>query len=254
MKFVLSVASPMRNLERYDRFLFVGPHPDDIEIGAGATAAKLAKRGKAVAFVIALDGRYGLENAAQGTTSEALIEIRKQEAIASAKALGVSEVLFLGLSDGNCYKFEDLLHALAKAIGDFSPDVVFAPDPSLVSECHQDHLNVGEAVRQLAFFAPFSDIMQQYEAKSAQVAALAYYYTARPNTYVRTSGFVAQQLAAVFDHHLSQFPQNSSSARSVMQYLKLRSFFLGLHAWCLHAEGFRMLDRMRMHVVSEAGR
>jgi uncharacterized protein YjiK len=30
--------------------------------------------------------------------------------------------------------------------------------------------------------------------------------------------------------------------------------FLGLRRGCLHAEGFRMLDRMRMHVVSEAGR
>ncbi|MEA5106528.1 MAG: PIG-L deacetylase family protein [Sphaerochaeta associata] len=254
MKFILSVASPMRNLQSYDRYLFVGPHPDDIEIGAGATAAKLVAKGKTVAFVIALDGRYGFENAPKGITPEALIEIRKKEALASAAALGVTDVTFLGLSDGAQYEMKDLHHALAKAIGDFGPDVVFAPDPNLISECHQDHLNVGEAVRQLAFFAPFADIMQQYDAKPAQVVALAYYYTAHPNTYVRTSGFVAQQLAAIFDHHLSQFPEHSVAAQSVAQYLKLRSFFLGLRRLGLHAEGFRMLDRTRMHVVSEAGR
>jgi LmbE family N-acetylglucosaminyl deacetylase len=94
MKFILRVASPMKKLESYDRYLFIGPHPDDIEIGAGSTAAKLVKSGKTVAFVIALDGRYGLENAPKGTTCEALIEIRKKEAMASAAALGVTELYF----------------------------------------------------------------------------------------------------------------------------------------------------------------
>lgn len=254
MKFILNIASPMRQLESYERFLFVGPHPDDIEIGAGSTAAKLVKLGKTVAFVVALDGRYGFENAPKGITPEALIEIRKKESLGSAAALGVEDVTFLGLSDGARYETKALHHALAKAIGDFGPDVVFAPDPSLISECHQDHLNVGEAVRQLAFFAPFADIMRQYEAKPAQVASIAYYYTAHPNTYVRTRGFIGVQLASIFDHHLSQFPKNSPAAQSLLRYLKLRSLFLGLRRGCLHAEGFRMLDRMRMHVVSEAGR
>ena len=254
MKLVLGVASPMKALESYDRYLFIGPHPDDIEIGAGATAAKLVKRGKSVAFVIALDGRYGLENAPAGTTSEALIEIRKREATACAAELGVDSVTFLGLCDGAQYEQKDLVHALAKAIGDFGPEVVFAPDPCLSSECHQDHLNVGEAARQLAFFAPLTEIMQQFGAKSAPVAALAYYYTARPNTYVRTHGFQAQQRRALFGYHLSQFPYQSSQAKSLEQYLKLRSFFSGLHRLCLHAEGFRMLDRTRMHCVTEEGR
>jgi len=254
MKLVLRIASPMKRLESYDRYLFIGPHPDDIEIGAGSTAAKLVKSGKTVAFVIALDGRYGLENAKPGTTSDALIEIRKREAIASAAALGVSDVRFLGLSDGNQYETNTLLSSLAKAIGDFGPDVVFAPDPCLTSECHQDHLNVGEAARQLAFFAPLTEIMQHYEAKPAPVAAIAYYYTARPNTYVRTGGFVNVQLASIFNHHISQFPPKRAEALSLRRYLKLRSFFLGLRRLSLHAEAFRMLDRTRMHVVSEAGR
>ena len=46
LPFVLRLAAPAPQLEAYDRFLFLGPHPDDIEIGAGATAAKLAAMGK----------------------------------------------------------------------------------------------------------------------------------------------------------------------------------------------------------------
>ena len=37
-KLILHYAAPVPQLMDYDTYLFVGPHPDDIEIGAGATA------------------------------------------------------------------------------------------------------------------------------------------------------------------------------------------------------------------------
>ena len=83
----LSLAAPLPRIEQYERYLFLGPHPDDIEIGAGATAAKLAAAGKQVTFLICMDGRYGLEHAPAGTTPEQLVELRKAEAIASAPSL-----------------------------------------------------------------------------------------------------------------------------------------------------------------------
>ena len=251
MKCILSMASPMKSLESYDRYLFVGPHPDDIEIGSGSTAAKLAKMGKTVTFLIALDGLYGLEFVSSGITSTDLIEIRKREAKASALALGVDDVRFLGFSDGAQYENKDLLCAIAKVIGDVNPEVIFAPDPCLSNECHQDHLNVGTVVRQLAFFAPFAPIMQQFGAKSATVEAIAFYYTAQPNTYVKTKSFVELQHKAIFDNHVSQFPKGGPQAKSLAAYLKLRSFFMGFHRLSFHAEGFRMLDRIRMHCITE---
>ena len=77
-KAVLRFAAPLPKIEQFDRFLFLGPHPDDIEIGAGATAAKLAAAGKQVTFLICTDGRYGLDYAPEGTTPEALIAIRQR--------------------------------------------------------------------------------------------------------------------------------------------------------------------------------
>ena len=41
-RLALKFAMPAVKLEAYRRYLFIGPHPDDIEIGAGATAARLA--------------------------------------------------------------------------------------------------------------------------------------------------------------------------------------------------------------------
>lgn len=253
-RLALKMAAPAPRLEEYQRFLFIGPHPDDIEIGAGATAAKLADAGKEVRFLICMDGRYGLENAPKGTTPEALAGIRRQEAVESAKRLGVREVQFLNLSDGGFYEWESLLWSMAQAIGRVQPDVIFAPDPCVDSECHIDHRNTGEAARQLAFFAPFAEIMERYGAKSAPVQALAYYMTAKPNRYVGTRGYLQRQLGAIFDCHRSQFPAGSAEEKSVRLYLRLRAADYGLRSGRGLAEGFRVLGRTQMHCLPEAGR
>ena len=39
---------PFPRFEEAERVLFIAPHPDDIEVAAGATAAKLAAMGKNV--------------------------------------------------------------------------------------------------------------------------------------------------------------------------------------------------------------
>ena len=44
---------PFPRFEEAERVLFIAPHPDDIEVAAGATAAKLAAMGKNVRFLVA---------------------------------------------------------------------------------------------------------------------------------------------------------------------------------------------------------
>jgi LmbE family N-acetylglucosaminyl deacetylase len=107
-KAVIRFAAPVPKVESFERYLFIGPHPDDIEVGAGATAAKLAAEGKEICFLICTDGRYGDEYAPKGITENGLAELRKKEALDSAKLLGVTDVRFLGLSDGGFYSEEEL--------------------------------------------------------------------------------------------------------------------------------------------------
>lgn len=252
-RLALGFAAPAPKVEAFDRYLFIGPHPDDIEVGAGATAAKLAAAGKQVCFLVCTDGRYGLENAPQGTKPEELVELRKAEAVASAKLLGVTDVRFLGFSDGGFYNFEDLVQAAAQVVGDFQPQVILAPDPDVTSECHVDHKNAGEASKRLAFFAPFPQIMARYGAGSADVQALAFYMTARPNRFVGTRGLLRRQLDALLCHK-TQFPADSEAYKSVALYLKLRSVDFGLRSLHLGSEGFRVLGKTHMHCLPEAGR
>ena len=252
-RLVLHRAAPVPRIEDYENFLFLGPHPDDIEIGAGATAAKLAAAGKRVSFLICMDGRYGLEYAPKGTTPEKLVEIRKAEAIASAKKLGVEDVRFLGLCDGGFYDPNELIQGTARVIGETQAQVIFAPDPSVDSECHVDHRLVGETARQLAYFSPFGQIMSRYNANTAPTEAIAYYMTAHPNRFVETRGLLPLQLEAIFTCHRSQFPEGCADAKSIELYLRLRSADYGLRALCGAAEGFRVLSRTQMHCLPEAG-
>jgi len=71
-----------------ERVLFIGAHPDDIEIGCGGTAAKFIGEGKAIAFAIAsfhpVDGK-----------------IREAEAKEAASKLGLlsfSQILSLRIA------------------------------------------------------------------------------------------------------------------------------------------------------------
>ena len=254
LKTIIKLAVPLPEIEKFQRFLFIGPHPDDIEIGAGATAAKLVEMDRDVCFLVCTDGRFGDTYVDEDVSTYELVHTRRDEARKSAEALGVSDVRFLNLIDGGLYQDKELLDAIMRVIGEFKPDVVFAPDPCVTSECHADHLNVGNAARLAANFAPYSKLCEAYSVETAPVKALAYYMTAKPNSYVKTSArLLKKQLDSVFDCHLSQFPVGCSERGSISLYLKLRALSFGLKRLCGHAEGFRVLGTTHLHCLPEAG-
>lgn len=249
-RLALRAAAPAPRVEDFGRYLFVGPHPDDIEIGAGATASRLAAMGKQVTFLICTDGRFG--DGLTDLRGDDLARAREDEARRSAELLGVTDVRFLRLSDGGFYKQDELFAGIARVMGEVQPEVLLAPDPCVRSECHTDHLNVGQAVRRLACLAPYEGIMAGYGGKSAPVKALAYYMTARPNRYVATRDHVDRQMKAIFNCHRTQFPPDCAEARSIRLYLTLRSIDFGLRSLKGRAEGFRVLGTTQMHCLPEA--
>ncbi|MBR2280998.1 MAG: PIG-L family deacetylase [Spirochaetales bacterium] len=252
LRLVLKAVSPIPKLESFTRYLFIGPHPDDIEIGCGATVSKLVSLGKEVSFLICLDGRYGLANAPKGTTPEELVAIRHNEAMESARSLGVDDVHFLEFSDGGFYSVEELRKALAVRVGVFKPDVIFATDPDVTNECHIDHLNVGQQAKIVANFASNKEIMAQYGALPANVKAIALYMTAKPNRFISTrGGHVSKQLDSVLNVHLSQFPKGCPDQKMMPLYIRMRSYLYGIRSLKGQAEGFRVIDGMRMHCIPE---
>lgn len=249
---IIKFAAPLPKIENYNRYLFIGPHPDDIEIGAGATVAKLIDKGKDVYYLICTDGRYGNGHMLDKSYDE-VASVRKQETINCAKYLGVKEdhIYFLGLSDGGFYDINDLEKGIARIVGIVKPDVIFAPDPDVISETHKDHLNVGKCAKYIANFAPYEGIMKNYGTECANVEAIALYMSAKVNQFVKTSGYFKKQVEAVKKYHVSQFQNKEFD--SIELYLKLRSIEFGIRSLKGCAEGFRVLGKTQMHCLPESG-
>ena len=77
--------------------LIVGAHPDDMEIGMGGTAAKLAESKAVLTAVILTDG--GRASNPFGWTEQEMATVRRKEALRAARVLGVQNILFCDQPD-----------------------------------------------------------------------------------------------------------------------------------------------------------
>ena len=245
---ILRRVAPIPKLDSFARYLFIGPHPDDIEVACAPSIRALTQAGKHVSFLIVTDGRMGaIDPTLYG---DALAQIRQDEALASAKLLGVTDVTFLPFHDGGMYRMEDAGCEVAKAIVRLKPDVVFAPDPNVISECHIDHIKTGMAAKMSMNMAPFESVMKSIGSSGSHaVKALAFYYSDRPNAYLgvkKTFSARAEALAC----HKSQFDEKMIA--DICMYFKLRSVRLGLRKCMGLADGYRTLSPTHMHCFPEA--
>jgi LmbE family N-acetylglucosaminyl deacetylase len=73
-------------------------HPDDEAISTGGSIARAAAEGHRVVLVVATNGEHG-EVPDDLAAGETLVERRRKETEASAAALGISRIVWLGYSD-----------------------------------------------------------------------------------------------------------------------------------------------------------
>jgi LmbE family N-acetylglucosaminyl deacetylase len=245
---ILKRVAPIPKLMSFERYLFIGPHPDDIEVACAPTVRALTAAGKQVSFVILTDGRMGaIDPALYG---DELVEIRRREALASAKLLGVTDVMFLPFQDGGMYHMEDAACEIAKQIVSQQPDAVFAPDPNVISECHIDHIKTGFAAKMSMNMAPFESVMKSIGASgSHSVKALAFYYTDKTNAYVPVKKSFSARAEALACH-ISQFDEKT--VKNICMYFKLRSIRFGLRTLKGLCDGYRALAPTHMHCFPEA--
>ena len=244
---------PIPKVENFEHYLFIGPHPDDIEVGAGATVSRLVEMGKKVTYLIATDGCYGSQTA--DYNKDDLIATRQREALDAAKTLGVKEVYFRPYSDCGLYNLTELTTEIAKKIVEIKPDAVFGPDPNLQTECHVDHLNVGRAVANAyhqCANAPFAKEFAGLEPANPQM--LAFYYTDSPNRYFKTGAkHLKRQKDALkcFTSQMSFTEKGNGDGDFIMLYNHFRSIKFGLKTFKGRADGFRCLNNTHTHCCAE---
>jgi len=107
--------------------LAIGAHPDDVELGCGATLAKLAGAGRRVGILHLTRGEAGT----RGTPEE-----RRREAERAAEILGAVDLSILDCGDGSLRTGPAEEEALIAEIRRLRPELVFAPTPA---DRHPDH-------------------------------------------------------------------------------------------------------------------
>lgn len=248
-KFLIKKIVPIPKILQQQSFAFIGPHPDDIEVGCGATVAKLTAMGKRVCFIIATDGQYGSFD--KNADKNQVVETRKLEAIAAAKRLGVTDVRFLGFPDGGDYRIQDLKSKIAVELAGFQPDIVFAPDNHMRAETHPDHLKTGRAAEIAMLVCTIPLMMKDLGVdKIASPKGIAFYYTDRPNTFINVSKTFSDKMEAIKTHK-SQFPDNEDT-RLLSLYMKITAIRLGLRRFFRYAEAYRVLSYLHLHCATEA--
>jgi bacillithiol biosynthesis deacetylase BshB1 len=121
--------------------LAIGPHPDDMELAAGATVAQLSRAGKEVVLLDLTLGERGTRGSA---------EIRAEEARQAARILG-AERRCLHLPDTGIRALDDdQIEALVNELRRLRPRLVIA---SHGDDDHPDHREGAELVRRAIYLS-----------------------------------------------------------------------------------------------------
>lgn len=136
-------------------YLVVAAHPDDPDFGVAGTAARLAREGHAVHYVMCTSGDAGSDDPT--IAPDELVRMREAEQRAAGHILGLSGVHFLRYPDGELEPTLDLRKTLVREMRRLKADVVLCQDPrSIVDDDstylnHPDHRAAGQAALDAAF-------------------------------------------------------------------------------------------------------
>jgi len=162
------------------KILVVGPHPDDQELGMGATIAKLASMGHDLLLLDMTNGE---------PTPHGDPETRAKESAEAARILGVKRRL-LELPNRMVEHTIPARHTVAGVMREFGAQIVFTP---YYEDAHPDHRAVTRIVEDARFDAKLSKV--DLPGEPIYPRWLFYYYAthlrwvANPSFCMDVSGF-----------------------------------------------------------------
>ncbi|MGI9645930.1 MAG: PIG-L deacetylase family protein [Ilumatobacteraceae bacterium] len=124
------------------RLLGIWAHPDDEAYLSAGLMARVVDAGGAVTVVTATSGEHGTGDATLAGTA-GFAAVRQSELEASLAELGVTDVRFLGIPDGECAQAADgaVVAGLASTITEVAPDTIVTFGPDGITG-HPDHRTV----------------------------------------------------------------------------------------------------------------
>jgi LmbE family N-acetylglucosaminyl deacetylase len=130
-----------------ERALVVMAHPDDVDFGGAGTVAMLTDAGVHVTYCLVTDGDAGGSD--RSISRHDMAMLRRKEQTAAANQVGVTDLFFLGHSDGRVQATLQLRADISAVIRRVRPRVVIAQSPERnldrIYASHPDHMAAGEA-------------------------------------------------------------------------------------------------------------
>ncbi|MDG1226621.1 MAG: bacillithiol biosynthesis deacetylase BshB1 [Polaribacter sp.] len=218
--------------------LAFGAHPDDVELGCGATIAKEVSLGKKVGIVDLTRGELGTRGSAA---------IRDIEASKSASILGVSVRENLGFADG--FFMNDKNHQLEiiKMIRKYQPEIVLC---NAIDDRHIDHPKGSNLVSDACFLSGLLKIEtkicgeSQKKWRPKQVYHYIQWKNIEPDFVVDVSDFIDVKEKAVlaystqFYDPTSNEPETPITSKNFTDSINYRAKDLGRLIGVEYAEGF----------------
>ena len=220
--------------------LAFGSHPDDVELGCGATLAKEISLGKKVGIIDLTRGELGT----RGTP-----EIRDQEAAEAARRLGVLVRENLEFADGFFVNDKEHQMEVVRMIRKYRPEVVLC---NSVDDRHIDHGKGSKLVSDACFLSGLRKIDTMFDGddqwqepwRPKQVYHYIQWKPIEPDFVVDVSGFMDAKMKAI-EAYASQFydpkssePNTPISSKNFFDSLEYRARDLGRLIGVEHAEGF----------------
>lgn len=218
--------------------LVFGAHPDDAELGCGATIAKEVSLGKKIGIVDLTRGELGTRGSA---------DLRDIEAENAAKILGVSVRENLRFADA--FFTNDKKHQLEiiKMIRKYKPEIVLC---NAIDDRHIDHPKGSNLVSDACFLSGLLKIETEIEGKQQekwrpkQVYHYIQWKNIEPDFVIDVTGFIDKKEKAVLAY-TSQFydadskePETPITSKNFIDSINYRARDLGRLIGVEYAEGY----------------
>ena len=222
-----------------EKVLVVAAHPDDEVLGCAGTIAYHAAKGDLVRILFLADGVSSRADADREN-----IRVRKNAAIKASKILGVSEPIFLGLSDNrlDTHALLDVVKKIEALIEDIRPTVVYTHHHG---DLNIDHQITNRAVLTACRPQPGASVhsIHAFEVlSSTEWNAVGHHNAFQPNLYIEIDRWLQKKIDAAIAYELEirEFP-HSRSIEMIKHLAHYRGGCVGIGS----AEAFETIREIR---------
>lgn len=213
-------------------------HPDDVEISAGGTVAKMVGKGYKVGIIDLTRGELGTRGSS---------ELRDAEAKKSASILGIVHRENLNLPDGFFQTDTESLLSVIRVIRKHRPRIVLA---NSITDRHPDHGKGADLVSKAAYYSGLPKIITEIDGQHLEAwrpQAVYHYiqdYYTPPSFVVDVTEHFETKMAAIkafssqFFSTESDEPVTPISGEEFYDFLKGRAMQFGRPCGFLYGEGF----------------